>query len=360
MAWSYSELGVLVKNTGRLTEAEAAYTQALGLTKHLVAEFASVPRYRQSLANTYNRLGSLLQLMGRLTPAEAAFTEGLALSQQLAAEFPSEPRYRLDLATLHYNLGNLLKSARRPKEAERAYRDALTIHKGLVANFPAVHAYRAELARTYNNLGTLALEAGRADEAEEPFRQALAIKKQLVADFPTMSNYQNDLAGTMVNLASVLQVRKDYSAARELLEQAVPHHEAAMRDNPRYYRQFFENNRLLLGQILVELGDHAGASRVTEQLAGPYQASAQNAYDAACTLSQCISAAKKDIKLLPDKQQELAHNYSDRALAWLRLAVSKGYKAADHMQKDTDLDALRLHPEFQKLLTELRNVQGRR
>jgi len=51
-----------------------------------------------------------------------------------------------------------------------------------------------------------------------------------------------------------------------------------------------------------------------------------------------------------DKQVE---QYAARAVELLRQAVAKGYKDAAHMKKDTDLDPLRSHPEFQKLLKEL-------
>jgi hypothetical protein len=37
----------------------------------------------------------------------------------------------------------------------------------------------------------------------------------------------------------------------------------------------------------------------------------------------------------------------------LRDAVSKGYKDAAHVKKDTDLDPLRQREDFKKLITEL-------
>jgi hypothetical protein len=40
-------------------------------------------------------------------------------------------------------------------------------------------------------------------------------------------------------------------------------------------------------------------------------------------------------------------------MAWLTQAVAAGYKDADHMKKDKDLDALRDREEFKKLLAEL-------
>jgi hypothetical protein len=39
----------------------------------------------------------------------------------------------------------------------------------------------------------------------------------------------------------------------------------------------------------------------------------------------------------------------------LRQAVAKGFHNAAHMKQDEDLNALRTHPEFQRLLKELRS-----
>jgi hypothetical protein len=57
---------------------------------------------------------------------------------------------------------------------------------------------------------------------------------------------------------------------------------------------------------------------------------------------------------LDDKQRQAAAQfYGDAAMKLLGDAVSKGYKDAAHMKKDTDLDPLRQRPDFQKLIAEL-------
>ena len=43
----------------------------------------------------------------------------------------------------------------------------------------------------------------------------------------------------------------------------------------------------------------------------------------------------------------------DQALAMLQQAIRNGYKDAADLKKNTHLDPLRSHPEFQKLLQEL-------
>jgi hypothetical protein len=57
---------------------------------------------------------------------------------------------------------------------------------------------------------------------------------------------------------------------------------------------------------------------------------------------------------LDDKQRkDAAQFYGDAAMRLLRDAVSKGYKDAPHMKKDSDLEPLRQREDFQKLVAEL-------
>jgi hypothetical protein len=44
---------------------------------------------------------------------------------------------------------------------------------------------------------------------------------------------------------------------------------------------------------------------------------------------------------------------ADRAMTWLRQAVTAGFKAAVTMKKDKELDALRGRDDFKQLLTEV-------
>jgi hypothetical protein len=45
---------------------------------------------------------------------------------------------------------------------------------------------------------------------------------------------------------------------------------------------------------------------------------------------------------------------ADRAMEYLRQAVTAGYRNVVHMEKDTDLDALRGRDDFKQMLTGLR------
>ena len=58
-------------------------------------------------------------------------------------------------------------------------------------------------------------------------------------------------------------------------------------------------------------------------------------------LAQCMPIVEKDDKLAAARRQAEIAFYADQAMAMLRDAVAKGYKDADHMQTDKDLDPLR-------------------
>jgi hypothetical protein len=61
-----------------------------------------------------------------------------------------------------------------------------------------------------------------------------------------------------------------------------------------------------------------------------------------------------------DKSASAGHEAdaeADRAMAWLKQAVSAGYKDAAHMNRDSDLDSLRALEDFKQLVAELERVK---
>jgi serine/threonine-protein kinase len=355
LATSHTALVLLLRGTGRLQAAEAAYADALALQKGLAADFPSRPAFRQELARSHLSLGSLLDDTGRPKEAEAACADALALHKQLAADFPSRPEFRQELAGSHNNLVLLLRGTGRLKEAEAAYADALDIWKQLAADFPKVPVYRNGLAGSHNNLGILLRDTGRPQEAGAAYRDALDILKPLAADFPGVADYQNSVANTLDELAELARRRKDYPAARRLLEEAQPYLKKALDANPRhpFYREVFSDTRRVLAATLLELGEHAAAAEAAGDLARVAHDPANDAYKAAGFLSRCVPLAEQDAKLPEPRRKEVARSYGDRAMEVLRQALAKGYKDGAQLKKDTDLDPLRGRDDFQKLLAEL-------
>jgi tetratricopeptide (TPR) repeat protein len=356
LAVSHLNLGAWLKQAAdRRREAETALGEALAILRPLAADFPTKPPYRQHLAGAHLNLSILLQEAGRPKDAVTAGRSAVAILRQLAADFPAVPDYRQHLAGSLNNVGILLKHAGRPQDAEAAWQDALAIQRQLAADFRDVPAYRQELAASCFNLADVLKNAGRAPEAEKALQDALALYKQLAGEARTSPDDQNGLAATMSKLAILARDRNELPQARQLLEQARPHHQAALKANPRHplYRNHFFVNTFELAKTLVALGDHAAAAEAAGQLLDIGWDPAQDGYTAACFLSLCIPLAEEDVKLSKDQRQKQARAYADAALRALRQARTKGFKDVAQLKKDPALDPLRPREDFQALLRAL-------
>ena len=355
LASSHNNLGLLLYQTGRPKEAERAFRDALAIRQQLAAEFPTRPDFRQELALCYNNLGNLLSDTGRLAEAEVAYRETLKLQQQLVTDFPTRPDFRQELAKSHSNLGILLYQTGRPKEAEAAFRETLKLQQQLATDFPTRPDFRQALARSHLNLGNLLSNTGRLKEAEAAYRETLKLQQQLATDFPNQLDIRYELAGTLVSLANLCNQRRDFAAAKAYLDEALPHHRATLKVNPRHpdYRQFYRNNLWTLAQAQAGLLDRAAAVKVAEQIRDLGWDAADDAYHAACALATCIPIVEKHDKLNADERQAAVQFYGDEAMKLLRDAVAKGYKNAAQMKADRNLAPLRGRDDFQKLLAEL-------
>ena len=95
--------------------------------------------------DTLNNLGNLYSDTGRLADADKAFSEALTIFRDLAAHDPGA--YRPDVATTLNNLGLLYSDTGRLADAGRAYSEALTIYRDLPPNNPAYASRIASLTK---------------------------------------------------------------------------------------------------------------------------------------------------------------------------------------------------------------------
>jgi serine/threonine-protein kinase len=355
LARNHHNLGNLFHDTGRMSEAEVAFRNALSVFKQLAIDFPGQSDFRVGLSKSYHGLGAVLNRTGRLPEAEEACREALSLNRQLVAEFPTLPDFRSSLATNLRNLGVLLDRTGRTKEAEALKREALALNKQLAVEFPNRPDLRVESARSHLSLGLLLRDTGRPKEAEKALRDAQTLCQQLVADFPRVQDFHNDLTNAMMELAALLRQRREFVAARQLLEEAVPHHQAALQANARHpiYRRYYRFNLGVLIPTLAGLRDQAAAVQTAEKLRDLGWDPALEAHDAAAALAQCVPVVEKDEQLPAEQREKQARSYADQAMQMLLHAVVKGYKDLAQLKKDKDLDPLRKRDDFQKLLNEL-------
>ena len=231
--------------------------------------------------------------------------------------------------------------------------------KPLTVEYLTVPEYRLDLARCQNDMGFLHFTLGEMKDAEDALTAALAIRKQAVTEFPNVPENRNDLAGTCVNLANLFLKQRDFRSAKSHLEEAAPHHAAALAAKPKHpiYRQFYRNNLSLLTFANAGLSDQTAAKGTALTVRNLGWDLVGDTYDAACLLSQCIQIIQKNDAATKEARNAEAAFYGDEAMKLLRDAVAKGWKNADHMKKDTDLVPLREREDFQNLLADLEQRQ---
>jgi tetratricopeptide (TPR) repeat protein len=355
LALSHDNIGLLLRAQDQLNEAAEAHAAGIAIQKQLVAEVPTKPEFRQELARSQSDLGGLKWFAGDLTAAKSAWTDAIATQKRLAAEFPTLPDYRMELAHSYNNLANVSANTHQLPEAETSYRAALELWKQLAADFPTRPDFRQYLAATLGNLGYVFEATDRLKETEEAYTAAVAINKQLAAEFADQPDLRNELSSALGNLAFFHLERRDFETAKSLLDEALPHHEAALKASPANptYRSSYRNNRGALIDVCAGLGDQAGAIGIAQQLRDLGWDPGADAYDAARDLSLCIPIVAKNEKASQEERDKQAAFYGDGAVKMLRDAVAKGFKDADRMKNDNGLDALRQRDDFKKLLTEL-------
>jgi len=272
-------LGILLKSTNRLDEAEELYREALAVRRALAENDPAA--YKPDLAVTCNNLAILLKNTNRTEEAEAFYREALDIRLELAG---ADPAYRTALGTTYNNLGVLFEDTNRPREAEDAYRRALDIRRTLAETGPA--SYRSSLATTYNNLGSLFLKTGRLDEAEEFSREALSIRRRLAEANPAA--YEPNLAVTCNNLASLLKKTGRLEEAEDLFREALDLRRRLAKANPDAYESALARTCNNLGALLEKAGRTDEAEKLYREALDIRRALAKanpDAYEAALAVT---------------------------------------------------------------------------
>jgi tetratricopeptide (TPR) repeat protein len=145
----------------RYPDALAAARKSLAVTERLASDFPDVPHYRRCLADAYTDLGQVLRGSGRVPEAEEAYTEAIRIQERVLTADPNSPRDRKQACSIYAELADLRRAAGRGREAVGAYRRAVELG--------------SESAEVHRNLGIALADQGEAVEAEAAFRRAIEL-----------------------------------------------------------------------------------------------------------------------------------------------------------------------------------------
>ena len=147
----FSNYGTILKNLGRLEEAEIITRKAIEI--------------KPNFANSYYNLGNILRGLGKLQEAEKYQLKAVKIN----------PNF--DLA--YYNLGNILNDLGKLKDAELSIRKAIKLNP----NF----------AKAHSNLGSILSDLGKLNEAELSIRKAIELKPDFAEAYYNLGIILKDL-----------------------------------------------------------------------------------------------------------------------------------------------------------------------
>ena len=251
---SMNVAGNAFKN-GDLEAAEKVLRTNLAAVELLIRNCPEEKRYRRQRSRSLAGLARVLRNAGRLTDAEQAFRQALESAQEVAEEFKDVPEgltYRQEVAEYRQALASVLIQTGRFADAEQMQAQALATWEKLVHDFPGVPGYADNLALVHHDRGHLRWAAGRATEAEEDFRYFRTAMEDRARRFPTEVNCR-------LYLARLLAICPD-PALRDP-ERAVDWARQAIALAPQDYA-----NWMVLGAACYQTGDWQGCVTALDQV----------------------------------------------------------------------------------------------
>ncbi|MFW9965325.1 MAG: tetratricopeptide repeat protein [Candidatus Sifarchaeia archaeon] len=205
---------VILRQTGKLEEAEEAYIEALHLRRELAEK--SPMGYENVVAWTLNDRGVMYSRAGRKSKALKDYNEGLELGRRIVEQYP-EYLWNINcVSSLLNNLGVLQFENGRIEEARKAFVASLDICSQ--PSEVSLEMFLRERAFVLNNLGALLTSRGDLSDAEKVLREALCIRKEL--EKTGIAYHLVRTSSTLNNLGLLHMRREEFSEAFDLLQRA--------------------------------------------------------------------------------------------------------------------------------------------
>lgn len=353
LARTHMNLGLVRRVTNRRDEAIASFRAAIAILDELTARHPKMASFQQELARCLLNLGPVLRVAGKETEAEAAYGRAVVLLEQLLKQAPRSADYRFELAMVLHNRGNFHAQRKDSPSssghlalAEADLGRARELFEKLVADFPAAPLYRQEQANMHNSLGDMRVRQKDFAGAAAAWTQTRASLEVLVGEFPQTAGYRGDLGMVLGNLGWLRGKEEQWAQSRDLLLEAVPHVQEALKPNPNDpdFLRALRNIRRDLASAYLHLEDHAAAAQ-TALLVPEARRLKEDYLLAASLLARCVPLAKSDA--------EARDRYTRQALDFLQQAVALGFRNAKQLQGDAAFGPLRTHPDFVAILAKM-------
>jgi tetratricopeptide (TPR) repeat protein len=289
-------------------------------------------------------LGDINRIEGNDERARDYYKQSLELRKQISSSIPDDSPALKDLATSYVKLGNTSD----PKEARELFVDALEARKQIAEKTNNPNRHR-DVWITLNKLAEIDSQMASFDASREYYAEALEKAKQLSDLVPDSFRAKLDLASAYVSLG----IACDKSDRSELAGQSYANAIRLLNPLAEADSRNIEVHTYL-ALALARSGAHAAGAVAAEELRSLAPDNYRNLYNVACCYALCARAADGSVTALNDNPEGfLRDKYADKAIEVLNQAAENGLQSVESVASDSDLDAIRNHPSYQKLLEKL-------
>jgi hypothetical protein len=246
-----------------------------------------------------------------------------------------------DTLTTMNNLAIMYFSLSRPADGVRLFEQTLALRKAkLGADHPDTFQSMSNLAAGYSSLGRR-LDSLKLQE------ESLALRKaKLGPDHP-------DTLLSMGNVASALFAAGRGAEALPIIDECLRRASGQV-----VHPELIPTVADVRLKHFAKTKDATGCRATAKWWEELQRTDSASLYMAACMRAVTAAVVKLDSKTPRSTADRLATEEADRAMIWLKQAVTKGYKDVAQIANDTALDALRTRADFRKMLAGLKRSES--
>ena len=325
------------------------FDEALALRRQWLAREPSNDDAKRAVANILGALARARLRLGDPVKAGVLYREEVELRDQLSPAAADEIEARRERAGLRDKLGDLSVSLGAPDAGREHFEMALKLRRKISADKPDETQAHRDVLLSLEKLGTHELiyarypkaALGRYQDALDGFLERLKADESSVLAKMDVALAQYYVATAKLRAGDRDAAMAHYRACRDIREELAKDPKTKL-------------NSLDLMLALARTGDHARASEIAEGMLKEELRDARIYFQSACGFA--LSAGAAASMPATAESTELARHYTDRATDALRLALKHGWKSAEEVATDPDLDPIRADPGFVSLLEELRKA----
>ncbi|MDP1590273.1 MAG: tetratricopeptide repeat protein [Prosthecobacter sp.] len=210
---SQRRIGDVLQAQGDLVKAQAAYQEALVISRRLAEADPSNATWQRDLSVSQHTIGDVLRLQGDLAGARAAYQESLAIGRRLTEADPENSLLQHGLSASQDRIGNVQMAQGDLAGALTVFRESLVIYRRLTEVDPSNALWQSTLSMCQNKVGDVLQLQGVLAGALTVYMEALAIRRRLALADPENSHWQNDLSANQDRIGIVQMAQGDLAGA---------------------------------------------------------------------------------------------------------------------------------------------------